>query len=153
MHRRCGKNGGGSIYVFLVCFHGAARGATCFFSRYKMVTTLIRKSALATIDLRFRHTIHPRPTRFVSGKPKAWKWRQWRYQVVPWSRGREVASGVLRSSPKPEKKCLLFLLFVIGKGPTCFVAYFLHTSSNIFFISRLVSARRITPAAVWILWT
>ena len=62
------------------------------------------KTAHATIGLRSRHRSNPRPTRFVSGK--AGECRSWprRYQVDPWSRGREVARGVLRSSPKPEKR-------------------------------------------------
>ena len=55
-----------------------------------------------TIDLRSQHRIYPRPTRFVSGKANECRWRPRRYQVDPWSRRREVARGVLRSSPKPE---------------------------------------------------
>ena len=58
---------------------------------------------LTTIGFRSRHRINPRPTRFVSGKAGECGWRRRRYQVDAWSRGREVARGVLRSSPKPEK--------------------------------------------------
>ena len=43
----------------------------------------------------------------------------------PWSRGREVARGVLRPSPKLEKD----LLFAIGVGSTFFVPYLLHMSA------------------------
>ena len=44
----------------------------------------------------------------------------------PWSRGREVTRGVLRSSPKPEKG----LFFAIGEGSRNFVACFLHSSAQ-----------------------
>ena len=40
--------------------------------------------------------------------------------------GREVARGVLRSSPKPEKS----LFFAIGEGSRIFVACFLHSSAQ-----------------------
>ena len=63
-----------------------------------------KKTANATICLRSRHRSNPRPTRFVSGKAGESRRRPRRYQVDPWSWGREVARGVLRSSPKPEKR-------------------------------------------------
>ena len=44
----------------------------------------------------------------------------------PWSRGREVARGVLLSSPKPEKRPI----FAIGEGSRIFVACFLHSSAQ-----------------------
>ena len=44
----------------------------------------------------------------------------------PWSRGREVARGVQRFSPKPEKG----LFFAIGEGSNFFVACFLHSSAQ-----------------------
>ena len=47
-------------------------------------------------------------------------------QVDPWSRGREVARGVLRSSPKPEKG----LFFTVGEESRTFVACFLHSSTQ-----------------------
>ena len=45
----------------------------------------------------------------------------------PWYRGREVTRGVLRSSPKPEKKPI----FSIGEGSRYFVACFLHSSAQV----------------------
>ena len=42
--------------------------------------------------------------------------------------GREVARGVQRSSPKPEKG----LFFAIGEGSRNFVACFLHSSTKLF---------------------
>ena len=42
-------------------------------------------------------------------------------------RGREVARGVLRSCPKPEKG----LFFAIGEGSRSFVACFLHSSAQV----------------------
>ena len=44
----------------------------------------------------------------------------------PWSRGREVARGVQRSSPKHEKKAYFF---AIGEGSKFFVACFVHSSA------------------------
>ena len=48
----------------------------------------------------------------------------------PLSRGREVAGGDLRLSPKPQKKVLLF---AIGEGSMIFVVCFLHTGGQMFF--------------------
>ena len=45
----------------------------------------------------------------------------------PWSRGREVASGVLRSSPKPEKWSIL----AVREGSRIFVVCFLHQPPNV----------------------
>ena len=47
----------------------------------------------------------------------------------PLSRGREVARGVLRSSPKPGKG----LFFANGEGSSNFVACFLHSSAQMCF--------------------
>ena len=44
----------------------------------------------------------------------------------PWSRGREIARGVQRSSLKPEKRPI----FAIGEGSRIFVACFLHSSAQ-----------------------
>ena len=60
-----------------------------------------------TIDLRSRHRINPRPARFLSGNANEFRCRPRRYQVDPWSRGRGVAPGVLRSSPTPEEMSIL----------------------------------------------
>ena len=46
---------------------------------------------------------------------------------VVYRRGREVARGVLRSCPKPEKG----LFFAIGEGSRSFVACFLHSSAQV----------------------
>ena len=45
----------------------------------------------------------------------------------PWSRRREVARGVLSSSPKPEN-----VFFAIGEGSRIFVVCFLHTREQVF---------------------
>ena len=75
--------------------------------RWKL-STRWPKTAHATIDLRSRHRITPWPTRFVLGKANECRWRHRRYQIDPCSRRREVATGVLRSSPKPDKmSCFL----------------------------------------------
>ena len=44
----------------------------------------------------------------------------------PWCRGREVARGVLRSSPKPEKRPI----FCHRRETEIFVACFLHSSAQ-----------------------
>ena len=91
------------MFVFLGLFvHAAVRGGTCVFT-LKIDHTLI-KTAHAMIGLRSQHRSNPRPTRFVSGKAGECRRRPRRYQVDPWSRGREVARGVQRSSLKPEKR-------------------------------------------------
>ena len=88
-----------------------------------------KKSAYATINLRPLHIMNPRSTRVVSGKVNECRWRSRRYQVNPLSRWRDVAGGVLRSSPKPEKRSI----FCHVRGIENFVVCFLHTSGQIFF--------------------
>ena len=97
----CKLRGTSGTFVFIklgLFVHAAVRGGTCAFT-LKM-STRWSKTAHATIGLRSRHRSNPRPTRFVSGKAGECRWRPRRYQVDPWSRGREVARGVQRSSPK-----------------------------------------------------
>ena len=118
-YRRYGNNG--DFFYFV---HTAARGGTCTFT-LKIVSTLI-KTAHVTIDLRSRHRINPPSTRLVSGKGNECRWGPRRYQVDPWSRRREVARGVLRSSPKPEKRSI----FCHRGGMVIFVVCFLHTRVN-----------------------
>ena len=60
-------------------------------------------AAHATIDVRSRHRIYPRSTRFVLDKASECRRRPRSYRVDPMSRMQEVAHGVLRSSPKPEQ--------------------------------------------------
>ena len=75
-------------------------------SRWKL-SARWSKTTHATIGLRSRHRFNPRPTRFVSGKASECRWRIRRYQVDPWSRGREVARGVLHSSANLKKAYFL----------------------------------------------
>ena len=59
-------------------------------------------AAHATMDVRSRHrTTNPRSTRFVLGKTSEYRRRPRSYHLDPLSRRREVAHGVLCSSPKP----------------------------------------------------
>ena len=63
------------------------------------------KTAHATIDVRSRHRINPRPTRFVSAnKASECRWWPGRYWVDAWPGGREVTSGVLRFCLQPIYK-------------------------------------------------
>ena len=74
-------------------------------SRWKL-STRWSITALATIGLRSRNRINLRPTRLVSGRASEYRWWRRKYRVNPSSRGRGIARGVLRSSPKPKKKNL-----------------------------------------------
>ena len=129
-YRRYGNNG--DFFYFV---HTAARGGTCTFT-LKIVSTLI-KTAHVTVDLWSRHGINPRPTRFVLGKANKCRWPR-RYQVDPWSRGREVARGVLRSSPTPEKK----VYFLPSKRDRDFLSPVFYTAKCV-CIRRLASARHV----------
>ena len=60
-------------------------------------------AALSTIDVQSRHRTSPRSTRFELGKASEYRRQSRSYHVDPLSRKREVAHGVLRSSPKPEQ--------------------------------------------------
>ena len=93
----------GKTRKYFLFFHYSStrlHAAELVLSRWKLASRW-STTAHATIELRSRHGINPRATRFVSGKANECRWRLRRYQVGPWSRGREVARGVLRSSPKP----------------------------------------------------
>ena len=59
-------------------------------------------AAHATMDVRSLHTTNTRSTCFVLGKASEYRRRPRSYHVDPLSRRREVAHGVLCSSPKPE---------------------------------------------------
>ena len=125
--------------------HAAARGRTCTFT-LKVVSTLIQ-TAHVTIDLRSRHGRNPRPTRFVSGKANERRWHR-KYQVDTWPRRREVARGVLRSSPKPEK-----VLFLPSGRDWELLSSVFYTSLNKYLcIRRLAGVRHISPAVLWTLW-
>ena len=121
-YRRHGENEEKQMFVLLTRLHAAE---LLVLSRWK-VSTRWSKTAHATIGLRSRHRIDPRPTRFVSGKASECRWRPRRDQVDPWPRGREVARGVLRSFPKPKKKSF----FAIGERSKNVVACFLHSSAQ-----------------------
>ena len=100
-YRRYGER---FFFFFLkgLCVHAAVRGGTCAFT-LKIVIALIKNSSRDD-RLRSRHRSNPRPTRFVSAKAGECRGRPRIYQVDPWSRGRELGRGVLRSSPKPEQR-------------------------------------------------
>ena len=91
------------MFVLLGLFVHAVHSGTCAF-HVENCQHADKKTAHATIGLRYRHRSNPRPARFVSGKAGKCRCRPRRYQLDPWSRGREVARGVLRSSPKHEKR-------------------------------------------------
>ena len=101
-YRRYGRNGGGYLFLFM-----RLHAAEPVLWRWKL-STRWSKTAHVTIDLRSWRRINPRPTGFVPGKAGECRWRHRGYQVDPWSRRREVARGVLRSSPKPEKRSIFY---------------------------------------------
>ena len=125
-YRRYGEHGK-NMFGFLGIFFMLLYAAELAFSRWSL-STRWSKTVHATIDLRSRHRSNPRRIRFVSGNVGECRWRPRRYQVDPWSRGREVASDVLRSSPKPEKRPI----FAIGEGSRFFVACFLQSSAQMY---------------------
>ena len=103
--------------------------------------------ARATIDARSRHRLSPRSTRLVTGKANEYRWRPRRYQVV--YRRRELAGGVLRYPPNPEKKPS----FCHWRRIENFLSSVLCTpAATCFFIVRLASARHMSPAIVWTRW-
>ena len=136
------------VCFFILFVHAAARGGTCAFT-LKNINTLDKKNPLATIDLRSRHRTNSRPTNFVSGTANECRWRPWRCQVDPSSRGREVARGVLRSSPKTWKK----LCFFTSEMDVQFLSVFYTRASKCFCIRRLAGARHASPAVLWTLVT
>ena len=97
------------------------------------LSTRSSKTAHATIGLRSRHRINPRPTRLVSDKAGEYNWRPRRHQVDPSSRGRERARGVLRSSPKQTRVNKRFLpseMYREFLSPV-FVTCFLHRRAQV----------------------
>ena len=123
--RKTGKKGlfDGFFFVLFMQVHAAEP----VFSRWKL-STHWSKTAHVTIELRSRHRINSRLTRFVSGKANECRWQHRRYQVDPWSRRREVARNVLRSSPQPEKK----VYFFTSERDREFVVGFVHTRGQMF---------------------
>ena len=85
-------------------------------------------AAHATMDVRSRHRTSPRTTRFVVGKASENRRRPRSYRVDPLSRRREVAHGVLSSSPKPEQTIFSPRSSSERRWIEIFVVCFLHTS-------------------------
>ena len=113
-------------------------------SRSKL-STRWSKTAHATIGLQSRHRSNPRPTRSVSGKAGEYRRRSRRYQLDPWSRGREVARGVLRSSLKPGKRPI----FCHRRGIDNFLSPVFYTAAPQCVCSRrLAGARHLSPVVL-----
>ena len=113
------------IWLFI---HAAARGGTCAFT-LKIVNTLVKNSSRHDRPS-IRHRTNPRPTRFVSGKASECWWRHRRYQVDPWSRGREVCPRRPTLLSQTWKKNIFF---AIGEGSRFFVACFRHSRAQTCF--------------------
>lgn len=96
------------------------------------------KPAHATIDLRSRDVIGPRPSRVMPGKTNYCRWWSWIRQVDPWSRRREVAGGALRSFAKPE--IYIYIYFCNPRGIDTLCRLFsTHQLRNVCFILRLAT--------------
>ena len=96
-YRRYGENGKEKERFLGLFVHAAVRGGTCAFT-LKIDNTLIDNSSRdgrPSISAWNQSTDNP-----------VRRWRPRRYQVDPWSTGREVARGVLCSSPKPDKRSI-----------------------------------------------
>ena len=133
----------GKKFVFLGLFvQAAVRGGTCAFTLKNCQHA--DQIAHATIGLRSRHRSNPRPIRFVSGKAGESRRRPRRYQVDPWSMGREVARGVLHSFPKPEKA--YFLPSERDRGLLSPVFY--TAAPKYVCIRRLAGARHLSPVVL-----
>ena len=141
------KTGGKSV-IILYLFMWLHQAEQHLLSRWKW-TTRWSNGTHVTTDPRSRHKLNPRPTRFLSGKTNECRWRPRPYQVDPWSRSREVARGILHSSPKS------------GKGPIClqpekdqqFVPSVFHPppEDKCFCIQGLAGAHLVLPAVWWTL--
>ena len=100
-----------------------------------------KKSAHLTIDLRPRHRLNPRPTRSVSGKGNACRWRPRRHQADPRSRGRELAGGVLRYPLRPEQNVYFYPSERNRENLSC-VFFSLHLRPFCFFCNHTPSAHQ-----------
>ena len=96
---------------------------------------MIKNSSRGDIPSR----INPRSSRFVSGKANESRWRPRRYQADPWSRGREVARGVLRFLPSEKDREILSSVFYTP-------------AAKCFCIRRLADTRYVSLAVLWTLW-
>ena len=133
------------MFVFLGLFvHAAVRGGTCAFT-LKIVSTLIQKQLTrreaSDLDIEASHgepgSCRARPVNVDDGLEDM-RW-------IPWSRGREVARGVLRSSPKPEKKTY-FLPSERDRESLSPVFY--TAAPKCVCIRRLAGARNIPPVVL-----
>ena len=95
---------GENVCIINYCSCGCTQRNLCF--HVESCQPPDQKQAHATIDLRSRHGINPRPTRFVPGKANECRWQPRRYQMDPWSMAREFSRGFLRFSPKPKKSSI-----------------------------------------------
>ena len=87
----------------------------------------------------------------MSGKAGECRWWPRRYQEDPWSRGREVARGVLRSSPKPVKRPTWY--FLPSQRDREILSPFFYTAApKCICIRRLAGARHLSPVVLWTLW-
>ena len=130
------------MFLFLGLFvHAAVRGGTCAFT-LKIVSTLIQKQLTrreaSDLDIEASHgepgSCRARPVNVDDGLEDM-RW-------IPWSRGREVARGVLRSSPKPEKKTY-FLPSERDRESLSPVFY--TAAPKCVCIRRLAGARHVSP--------
>ena len=126
--------------------HAAVRGGTCAFTskncQHADQKQLTRR---LTFDLDIEST-NSQPAS-CRARPMNGRCRPRRYRVDPWYRRREVARGVLRSSPKPEKSST----FCHRRDRHFLSPVFYTPAANFFCIRRLAGARYISPTVVWTL--
>ena len=120
-----GKTGKKNCLFFQYYLYTLLYEAELVLSRWKF-STRWSTTAHATIGLRSRDRINPRPTRFVSGKAGECRWRPRRYQVDPWSRGENLPAASYALLPNLKKG----LFLAIGEGSSFFVACFVHSSAQ-----------------------
>ena len=127
-YRRYGKTGGEKTKAFSLIFRsrGCTRCKLCF--HVENCQHANQKQPHATIDLRSRHRINPRPTRFVSGKADECT-VDGGLKDVRWIRGlggEKLPAVSYALLPNLKKG----LFFAIGEGSRIFVACFLHSSAQ-----------------------
>ena len=107
------------------------------------------KIAHATIGLGSRHRLNPQPTHVVSGNAivKEDDGLEDIPCIRPWSMGRDVARGVLRSSPEPEERPI----FCHRRGIEIVLPVSWSAAPKCVCVRRLAGAGQLSLAVWWIL--
>ena len=97
-----------------------------------------------TLDLNI-YSSHGQPARCPARPPSIYEAFE-DFRWIHGSRGRELAGGVRRHPPKPEKTSLFFAIRDFWR--ICVIFFCAHQRPSVVFIIRLASSRHMTPASV-----